>query len=110
MRAALRENPDVLVIEDFGSPVTPITLALEAAQSGCLVIGAVAAHSAMEAVNGIIEQAPPESREKVQRALGGYALRRRLAQSFDASVHAPGQRGGDVVFTPPSHDLRQGDP
>ena len=68
VRAALRENPDVLVIEDFGSP-DMITLALEAAQSGCLVIGAVAAHSAMEAVNGIIEQAPPESREKVQRAL-----------------------------------------
>jgi twitching motility protein PilT len=46
-----------------------ITLALEAAQSGCLVIGAVTAHTAMEAVNGIIEQAPPESRAKVQRAL-----------------------------------------
>jgi len=67
-RAALRENPDVLVVEDFGSPEI-MTLALEAAQSGHLVIGAVTAHSAMDAVDRIIDQAPPERRAKVQLAL-----------------------------------------
>jgi twitching motility protein PilT len=67
-RAALRENPDVLVIEDFGSPDI-VTLALEAARSGHLVIGAMTAHNAAAAVDRIIDQAPPESRHAVQMAL-----------------------------------------
>ncbi len=67
-RAALRENPDVLVVEDFASPEI-VTLALEAAQSGHLVIGAVTAHTATHAVDRIIDQAPPERRAKVQLGL-----------------------------------------
>jgi twitching motility protein PilT len=67
-RAALRENPDVLVIEDFGSPEI-VTLALEAAQSGHLVIGAMTAHTATDAVDRIIDETPPERRAKVQLGL-----------------------------------------
>ena len=67
-RAALRENPDVLVIEDFGSPEI-VTLALEAAQSGHLVIGAITAHTATDAIDRIIDQTPPERRAKVQLGL-----------------------------------------
>lgn len=67
-RAALRENPDVLVVEDFGSPEM-VTLALEAAQSGHLVIGALTAHTATDAVDRIIDQTPPERRGKVQLGL-----------------------------------------
>jgi twitching motility protein PilT len=67
-RAALRENPDVLVVEDFASPEI-VTLALEAAQSGHLVIGALTAHTATEAVDRIIDETPPERRAKVQLGL-----------------------------------------
>jgi twitching motility protein PilT len=67
-RAALRENPDVLVIEDFGSPEV-VTLALEAAQSGHLIIGALTAHTTTDAVDRIIDQTPPERRPKVQLGL-----------------------------------------
>ena len=67
-RAALRENPDVLVIEDFGSPEI-VALALEAAQSGHLVIGALTAHTATDAVDRIIDQTPPERRPKCSWAL-----------------------------------------
>ena len=67
-RATLRENPDVLVIEDFGSPEI-VSLALEAAQSGHLVIGALTAHTATDAVDRIIDQTPPERRAKVQSGL-----------------------------------------
>ena len=66
--AALRENPDVLVIEDFGSPEI-VRLALEAAQSGPLVIGALTAHTAADAVDRVIGLAPPERRAKVQMGL-----------------------------------------
>ncbi len=67
-RAGLRENPDVLVIEDFGSPEI-VTLAIEAAQSGHLVIGALTAHTATDVVDRIIDQTPPERRAKVQLGL-----------------------------------------
>jgi len=66
--AALRENPDVLVIEDFGSPEV-VMLALEAAQSGHLVIGALTAHTATDAVDRIIDQTPADRRSKVQHGL-----------------------------------------
>jgi twitching motility protein PilT len=67
-RAALRENPDVLVIEDFGSPEI-VALALDAAQSGHLVIGTLTAHTATDAVDRIINETPPERRAKVQLGL-----------------------------------------
>lgn len=67
-RAALRENPDVLVVEDFGAPEM-VTLALEAASSGHLVIGAMTAHTATDAVDRIIDQTPPDRRAKVQLGL-----------------------------------------
>jgi twitching motility protein PilT len=77
-RGALRENPDVLVVEDFGSPEM-VTLALEAAQSGHLVIGALTAHTATDAVDRIIDQTPPERRAKVQLGLA-ESLRGIVAQ------------------------------
>ncbi len=77
-RAALRENPDVLVIEDFGSPEI-VTLALDAAQSGHLIIGALTAHTAIEAVDRIIDQTPPDRRPKVQLGLA-ESLRGIVAQ------------------------------
>ena len=77
-RAALRENPDVLVVEEFGSPEM-VTLALEAAQSGHLVIGALTAHTATDAVDRIIDQTPPERRGKVQLGLA-ESLRGIVAQ------------------------------
>jgi twitching motility protein PilT len=67
-RAALRENPDVLVIEDLRSPEVTM-LALDAAQSGHLVIGALTAHTTAEAVDRIIVQTPLERRPKVQLGL-----------------------------------------
>ena len=67
-RAALRENPDVLVIEDFGSPEI-VTLALEAAQSGHLVISALTARTATDAVDRILDQTPPDRRPTVQLGL-----------------------------------------
>jgi twitching motility protein PilT len=67
-RASLRENPDVLVIEDFGSPEI-VTLALEASQSGHLVIGSLTGHTVTDAVDRIIDETPPERRAKVQLGL-----------------------------------------
>jgi twitching motility protein PilT len=69
-RAALRENPDVLVLEDLRSPELA-AIALEAADSGRLVIGAVTAPSCGTAIERIVEEFPPDERPRIQHTLGG---------------------------------------
>ena len=78
LRAALRENPDVLVIEDLRAPEV-VAEALEAASSGHLVIGGLAAHSATTALERIVDQMPPERRGAAQ-ALLAESLRGVVAQ------------------------------
>lgn len=68
VRAALRENPDVLVIEDMRSPEV-VRLALEAMEGGHLVIGAISAHGAATAIGRILDQFPEERRTQMQLAL-----------------------------------------
>jgi twitching motility protein PilT len=67
-RGALREDPDVLVLESVRSAEL-MTLALDAAASGRLVICGFPAHNATGAVDGIIDLFPPDARRQVQIAL-----------------------------------------
>jgi twitching motility protein PilT len=67
-RAALREDPDVLVVESMRTAQL-ITVALEAAGSGQLVIGGFPAHNTTAAVDRIINLYPPENRRQMQLAL-----------------------------------------
>lgn len=68
VRGALRENPDVLVIEDMRSPEV-VRLALEAMEAGHLVIGAISAHGAATAIGRILDQLPEERRTQMRLAL-----------------------------------------
>jgi twitching motility protein PilT len=67
-RAALREDPDVLVVESMRTAPL-INVALEAAGSGQLVIGGFPAHNTTAAVDRIINLYPPENRRQMQLAL-----------------------------------------
>jgi twitching motility protein PilT len=67
-RAALREDPDVLVIEDLRTAPL-MNVALEAASSGRLIVAGFAAHTAAGAIDRIIDLYPPEFRGRVQMAL-----------------------------------------
>src|SRR5882672_1884533 len=67
-RAALREDPDVLVIEDLRTGAL-IDVALEASASGRLVIGSFAAPSAALTIDRIIDLYAPEDRRQVQLVL-----------------------------------------
>ena len=89
-RAAIRENPDVLVIEELRT-ADMVTVALDAANSGHLVIGALPAHTASGAVDRIIDLYQPEYRRHVQLALAEN-LRGIVAQVL---VRKPG--GGRVA-------------
>jgi twitching motility protein PilT len=67
-RAALREDPDVLVIEDLRTAGL-VNVALEASASGHLVVGGFSAHTATGTVDRIIDLYAPDSRRQVQFAL-----------------------------------------
>ena len=67
-RAALREDPDVLMLEDVRSAEL-MSLSLDAAASGQLVIGGFPASSASGAIDRIIDLYPPEYRRQVQLSL-----------------------------------------
>ena len=77
-RGALRENPDVLVIEDLGAPEM-VALALDAAAAGRLVIAGLAAHTAVGAVVRLLDQFSPDRRTLAQSMLA-EALRGVIAQ------------------------------
>ena len=77
MRTALREDPDVMVI-DIWSPDT-VVAALEAAESGRLVLASVAASSTTEAIERLIEIVPAEARAKARASLAN-TLRGAVAQ------------------------------
>jgi twitching motility protein PilT len=67
-RAALRESPDVLVIDDLRTSAM-MALALEAADSGRLVIASVTANTAAAAVGRLLDQAPRERQAQVALTL-----------------------------------------
>ena len=75
-RAALRENPDVLVVDDLVSPQM-VPLLLTAASEGLLVFVSITAPSTADAVQRFVELAPPEMRKAVQNA---------MAESFRGAV------------------------
>ena len=77
-RMALRENPDVLVIEDLRSPDV-LQAALDAAGSGLLVFVSVTAASATAALERLVDLCPSEQRRNVRAALAEH-LRGVVAQ------------------------------
>ncbi len=68
VRGALREDPDVIVLEDVRSAEL-VELALDAAAAGRLVICGFPARSAAAAIDGIIDLSPPEARRRIQLSL-----------------------------------------
>lgn len=64
-RSALRENPDVLIVDDLVS-AHMVPLLLTAASDGLLVFVSITAPSTADAVQRFIELAPPEMRKGVQ--------------------------------------------
>jgi len=77
-RAALREDPDVMMIEDLKSPEL-VSAALEAAESGRLVFASVPASSTIGALERLIEVFPADRRATARTSLA-TALRGVIAQ------------------------------
>ena len=89
-RAALREGPDVLVIEDLRSPEA-LTTALDAARAGRLVFGSISATTAPGAIQRLIDAFPADRRPHVRASLAG-SLRAVIAQQL-----VPKAAGGRIA-------------
>ena len=73
LRAALREDPDVILIGEIRDRET-LTTALEASQTGHLVFGTLHTNSAVKTVERVLGMFPPNEQESVRRAVSETLL------------------------------------
>jgi twitching motility protein PilT len=100
VRSALREDPDVIVIEDLRSAET-VAAALEAAESGRLVFGSVPAASTIAALERVIEVFPGERRAKARATLAA-SLRGVVAQVLLRRVKGGRIAAREVLLNTPA--------
>jgi twitching motility protein PilT len=80
LRAALREDPDVVLVGELRDRET-IQLALETANTGHLVFATLHTNTAVSAVDRVIDQFPAEEQSQVRSVLGDV-LRGVVAQTL----------------------------
>ncbi|MCO4794452.1 MAG: PilT/PilU family type 4a pilus ATPase [Bacteriovoracaceae bacterium] len=76
LRAAMRQDPDVILIGEMRDPET-ISIALKAAETGHLVLSTVHTTDAITTIGRVISMFPPKEQEDV---------RKRLAENLTATV------------------------
>jgi twitching motility protein PilT len=100
VRSAVREEPDVLVVEDLRTQELT-ALALDAAESGRLVFASVPGLSIPAALERLIELFPADRREKVQASLA-TTLRGVVSQVLLRKLRGGRVAAREVLFnTPP---------
>ncbi len=101
LRAALREDPDVIVIGELRDLET-VSLAITAAETGHLVLGTLHTNSAIRTINRILDVFPPKQQSQI-RAMVSESLKaivsQRLVPSADGSRRVP---ACEVLFVKPS--------
>ena len=70
LKAALREDPDVIVIGELRDLET-VEIALEAAETGHLVIGTMSTRSGAKTIDRLIDMFPPDRQSPVRATLAG---------------------------------------
>jgi twitching motility protein PilT len=88
LRAALREDPDVIVIGELRDRET-ISLAMTAAETGHFVLATLHTDNAVRTVNRIIGSFPPEQQDQV-RAMLSESLRAVISQRLLPRADARG--------------------
>jgi len=73
LRAALREDPDVILIGEIRDGET-LTTALEASQTGHLVFGTLHTNSAVKTVERVLGMVPPQDQGSLRRSLAESLL------------------------------------
>jgi twitching motility protein PilT len=84
LRAALREDPDVICIGELRDLET-ISLAITAAETGHLVLGTLHTNDAGRTINRILDAYPPEQQSQI-RAMISESLRAIVSQKLVTTV------------------------
>ena len=73
LRACLREDPDVIMVGEIRDRET-LDIALQASQTGQLVLGSLHANSAVRTVERVVGLFPPNDQDSIRRALAESLL------------------------------------
>jgi len=73
LRAALREDPDVIMIGEMRDPET-MSIAISAAETGHLVFATLHTNSAPQTIHRIVDSFPPEQQSQIRAQLSGSLL------------------------------------
>jgi twitching motility protein PilT len=96
LRAALREDPDVIVIGEMRD-LESIQLALQAAETGHLVIGTMMTSNAVRTIDRIIDSFPASQQAQVRTSLSD-ALRGIISQRLIKRADQPGMAAAVEVL------------
>ena len=89
LKAALREDPDIMLVGELRDLET-ISLALTAAETGHLVFGTLHTNSAAKTINRIVDVFPAEQQAMIQTMLA-ESLRGVVAQTLFKRADKPGR-------------------
>lgn len=109
LRAALREDPDVILVGEMRDMET-ISLAVEAAATGHLVFGTLHTQNAAKTVDRIIEVFPNEEQAQIRSTLAD-ALNAVVAQTLFKRIDKPGRVAAlEIMIATPaiSNLIREG--
>ena len=90
LRAALREDPDVILVGELRDPET-IALAMTAAETGHLVLATLHTTSAMKTIDRLVDAMPAEQREQVKLFLAHH-LHAVVSQQLVRTADGRGRR------------------
>ncbi len=100
LRAALREDPDIILVGEMRDLET-IELAIHAAETGHLVFGTLHTTTAPSTVDRIIDQFPPTQQEQI-RVMLSEALKGVIAQVLVKTVDGKRAAAHEVLLIDPA--------
>ena len=104
LRAALREDPDIILVGEMRDPET-IGLALTAAETGHLVFGTLHTSSAAKTIDRVVDVFPAEEKEMI-RAMLSESLRAVISQTLLKKVGGGRIAAHEIMIaTPPIRNL-----
>jgi twitching motility protein PilT len=96
LRAALREDPDVILVGELRDPDT-VTLALEAAETGHLVLGTLHTRGAAATIERLVDAHPSENHAQVRHALAEN-LKAVVSQELIRCADGRGRRAAHEIL------------
>ena len=96
LKAALREDPDVILVGELRDAET-ISLAIEASETGHLVLGTLHTRGAAQTIDRIVDSFPPDAQAQVRVTLA-EGLKAVIAQELIRAADGRGRRAAVEIL------------